>query len=334
MCYRHALYVGRAVQSALRQQGGPIDILISDDASDDGTFAVIEKAVGGYAGPHRVRLNRNDSNMGMRHFNRILELAEGDYIVVAHGDDYSNTERTSTLADIFEREKVSFVSSNCRVVTRDEQSLGRMAEDASHRMTPEDLIVGGWRPTLLGSTHAFHRDVLAKFGGVDTRFMPVSYDLAFPFRGALLEGAFYCDQELVAWRRHGRNMTDRLLRAAAGSDAQAEGILATLLTEQFAMLHDIMTLAAADRGRRRILRVQHRRLLESILLVSSEWVRARNRLLGEGVLPAWVAPESLNADSADYSGSELTPLVDGFLRMNRRLATLRAGRQAKKKAGP
>lgn len=315
MCYQHVPYVARAVRSALRQQGRPLDILISDDASTDGTVAEIEKAIADYRGPHRVRLNRNETNMGMAHFNRLLELAEGDYIVIAHGDDYSKTDRTRKLMEIFERERVTFVSSNCQVMTRNGDAMGVIGGMESGRMTAEEMILRGWQPTMLGASHAFHRDLLVRFKGVDPLYLPVSYDLPFPFRGALLDGAYYCGEELVAWRRHGQNMTDRLLRATGTLDQQAEAMIASHLTEQFGMMHDLDTLMAAVPERKAELHALRNKLAKVMLYTTGRWVRMRNELMTKGLLPGWAPAEAFNGDPERYSGHELSPLVEKFVQM-------------------
>jgi len=306
MCYRHAPYVERAVRSALKQQGDPLDILISDDASDDDTFGVIERTVADYAGPHRVRLNRNDANLGMGHFNRLLELAEGDYIVIAHGDDYSHTDRAAALMRIFEREGVSMVSSNCQVMNESGQKLGQIATARSHRMTLGSIVTNGWRPTMLGATHAIHRDVLARFGGVNPNWLPVSYDIAFPFRGALLNGAYFTELELVAWRRHGRNMTDRLMRAALSRLEQAEGLGGFYITEVMAMFRDLRSLQRAEPDRRDLDRIQ-RQLMRTTMAVLEQWISTRNKLLTQGMFPTWspVAELPASPDDGSYDSHSL-----------------------------
>ena len=314
MCYRHAPYVERAVRSALNQQYEPLDILISDDASDDNTFAIIEAAVAGYWGPHRVRVNRNDANLGMAHFNRILELCDSDYIIVAHGDDYSHTERTQNLMGIFEREGVSMVSSNCQVMNRRGERLGQITTAKSQRITLESIVRHGWQPTMLGATHAIHRDVLERFGGVDPDWLPVSYDMAFPFRGALLNGAYFCDAELVAWRRHGGNMTDRLIRAANSPAEQAEGLAGSYMTELVGMFHDLRTLQRAYPNRHDLGRVKND-LARTAMVVIDEWVGVRNKLISRGIYPTWTPVSALPAASDDdsYDGTSLNWLFKRLL---------------------
>lgn len=90
-------YVKDAVTCAFAQTYTPLEIILSDDCSTDRTFDIMKQMVDEYKGPHKVVLNRNETNLGItRHMNRAyLELANGEIIVAAHGDDVSKPERTA-----------------------------------------------------------------------------------------------------------------------------------------------------------------------------------------------------------------------------------------------
>src|SRR5215470_18905066 len=91
MAYNQARFIREAVEGALAQTYSPLEIVLSDDCSWDGTFEVMRDAVKGYSGPHTVILNRNPRNLGLsEHVNRIIELARGDLIIAADGDDVSS----------------------------------------------------------------------------------------------------------------------------------------------------------------------------------------------------------------------------------------------------
>src|SRR3954465_11256485 len=90
LCYRQQTTVADAIAAALAQTCSPLEIVISDDASDDGTWQAIEQAVEGYAGPHRLVLNRNPVNLGIgAHLNRMVGLSTGELLFIAAGDDIS-----------------------------------------------------------------------------------------------------------------------------------------------------------------------------------------------------------------------------------------------------
>lgn len=54
-----------AIRSVFGQDyEGPVEIILSDDGSSDGTFAVMQEMAAQYRGPYRVILNRNETPLG------------------------------------------------------------------------------------------------------------------------------------------------------------------------------------------------------------------------------------------------------------------------------
>ena len=61
-----------------------------------------------YKGPHKVVLNKNKSNLGLAgNLNCCLELARGDLIVIAAGDDVSCPDRTAKLVALASLERAT-----------------------------------------------------------------------------------------------------------------------------------------------------------------------------------------------------------------------------------
>src|SRR5688572_14160607 len=87
-------YVREAVRAVLAQDYSPLDIIISDDASTDDTFRILEDELQGYDGPHRIRLNRNARNLGVgEHVNLLAGMSNTNFIVLAAGDDIALPQR-------------------------------------------------------------------------------------------------------------------------------------------------------------------------------------------------------------------------------------------------
>lgn len=96
--YKQEAYIREAVLAAFSQTYSPLEIIISDDASPDGTYAIIEDMAANYRGPHKVILNRNRQNMGIgAHVEKVFGLASGEWIVGAAGDDVSLPNRCEVL---------------------------------------------------------------------------------------------------------------------------------------------------------------------------------------------------------------------------------------------
>lgn len=104
MTYNQERYVKEALQSVLNQTYANIEIIVSDDCSQDGTWDVVQKEVNAYRANGSVHdiivLNRNASNMGVaRHFELILSKCHGEFVVCQAGDDASFPERVELIVE-------------------------------------------------------------------------------------------------------------------------------------------------------------------------------------------------------------------------------------------
>lgn len=90
-CYQAADTVERAVHSALAQDWPDLEVIVVDDASDDGGPALVEAIA---RGDPRVRLIRHRENRGPGAARQtILEAATGEFIAFFDDDDISVPER-------------------------------------------------------------------------------------------------------------------------------------------------------------------------------------------------------------------------------------------------
>ncbi|HEY4292532.1 glycosyltransferase [Luteibacter sp.] len=86
--YRHEKYLTQAVESIVAQKlDFPIEIVIGEDHSPDGTLAVAIELQRRH--PDKVRVIAGDGNVGgLRNSTRCLALCRGDFIAYCEGDDY------------------------------------------------------------------------------------------------------------------------------------------------------------------------------------------------------------------------------------------------------
>lgn len=101
--YNQEQYIREAVAGAFSQTYSPLEIILSDDHSSDETFSIMTQMAEQYEGPHEVRLNCNEQNLGIaEHVNRVLELANDDIVVLAAGDDIAFSERAERTWQFFD----------------------------------------------------------------------------------------------------------------------------------------------------------------------------------------------------------------------------------------
>ena len=90
LAYNQQETIESAIDSVLGQQCEPIEIVLSDDASSDCSFELMQAAAERYRGPHSVRARRNATNLGIgQHYNELVRATRAPLLVTAAGDDIS-----------------------------------------------------------------------------------------------------------------------------------------------------------------------------------------------------------------------------------------------------
>lgn len=98
LSYKQESFIREAVEGAFSQTYSPLEIIISDDCSPDGTFDIIREMAAAYQGPHKVIINRNETNLGLgAHVGKVFGMATGEWVVGAAGDDISLPQRCEVL---------------------------------------------------------------------------------------------------------------------------------------------------------------------------------------------------------------------------------------------
>ena len=116
--YQQENYIREAIEGAFAQTYSSMEIILSDDCSTDNTFQIMSDMAASYQGPHTIRLNRNAKNLNIGgHLVRCMHLAQGDFLVIAAGDDISLPDRTSEIADpILHNPLAKAVFSDCQYI--------------------------------------------------------------------------------------------------------------------------------------------------------------------------------------------------------------------------
>ena len=111
-------YVNEAVSSILNQTYNNIELIIVDDCSTDGTFAILQKLA---LTDSRILLAKNEENMKIcATLNKAWRMSTGEYIARMDGDDVSEPQRLEILMHFIEEHpNVDLVGS--QVISIDEE---------------------------------------------------------------------------------------------------------------------------------------------------------------------------------------------------------------------
>lgn len=211
--YNQQTHIRAAVEGALAQDyDGPLEIILSDDGSRDDTFAVMQDVARAYRGPHHMRLNRNDPNLGLTaHVNRVMTMAQGEIIVMAAGDDISLPARVrDTVAAFGRHPQAMAVSFSDIQIDQDGQQIFTPPPRPTDRPVTLDMfLAAGPRAQsqlgLSGASRAFRRKVWDQFGPLQPN-CPAE-DTPLLRRALYLGPCIRCDWPGIYYRIHDGQMS-------------------------------------------------------------------------------------------------------------------------------
>lgn len=213
LSYNQERFIRDAVQSVLSQDHTPLEIILSDDSSTDGTYEIMQAMTNAYRGKHSVRLNRTDTNRGIAsHFQQAFRLTTGDLVVYGEGDDISIPERVSTILKEWGKHHYSHSAlfSNAVKITPSGQEMGLMHDQNTlFTHTERNGIRICTRPMASGCSIAFSRYVMSSFGPLDGRMM--GNDVVLNWRANLLNGICYIAKPLIKYRVHPGGVSNNLM---------------------------------------------------------------------------------------------------------------------------
>ncbi len=194
-CYNAERFLPAALDSALGQEGVPVEVLVADDGSTDGTPSVLAR----YA--DRVRVFRQDHRGPSAARNACLRVARGEYVALLDADDRFRPGKLARQTALLDADPALGLV-----------STGWLAVDAAGR----PLAQQGWsreagdvrRRLLLGNlAHPvavmFRRAQALDAGGFDET-LQVNEDWDLFLRLALRGARWACvDEPLCEYRIHG-----------------------------------------------------------------------------------------------------------------------------------
>jgi glycosyltransferase involved in cell wall biosynthesis len=202
--YNQEQFVKDAIDGIFSQTYPNLEIIISDDKSTDSTLDVIKKTVNQHKNSKIVIIRQNYNNLGLSaHVNKVMEIASGEIIVVAAGDDISLPNRVSTIVSywiktgkssgsIFSRfktiEKNGIIKSH-----NDNKSIIKFSINDRDGLNTLGLTIG-----TSGCTQAWSKDMFDIFGPIDPKIL--HEDITIPLRALMIGSVSYLPDELVVYR--------------------------------------------------------------------------------------------------------------------------------------
>ena len=204
--FNHRHYVEKAVNSVLNQTYNPIELIVIDDGSTDGSVELIEQLSNKYAFKFI-----SQSNLGIpKTLNRgIKEFSSGKYIAILASDDYFEpTKIEKQVRALIEHQSSEFCYTQAIEFDND--------SDAHLRLFPKKKFFGNVlnqiflrQPYAAGSI-LFTRSLYDRLGGFDENLLAEDWD--FSIRAASITSFIGVHEPLFYYRSHSNNTMKSLDR--------------------------------------------------------------------------------------------------------------------------
>jgi glycosyltransferase involved in cell wall biosynthesis len=196
-CFNHARFLDEAVQSALAQTCRPLEVIVVNDGSTDGSGDLARRMAG-------VRVIDQDKQGLSAARNAGLAAARGDIVIFLDADDRLRPQAASAAVDAF-RNQPSAAMAFGRCVLIDERGAPMPTNQPHVRgCYYEELLRRNfiWTPALV----AFQRWAFAAIGDFDREVSPsADYDLYLRIARRFPIAAH--DTLVAEYRQHGGNMS-------------------------------------------------------------------------------------------------------------------------------
>jgi glycosyltransferase involved in cell wall biosynthesis len=209
--YNHEKYVAECLESVFNQDYSPLEIIISDDNSNDKTVDVITSVINKYHKREDFIFIKNNINMGYGgggNWRGVCRLTRGEFIIQFCGDDVMHPNMVTEMVREWQSTGSMLVTVNAKIV--DENSVylnrNRIPEGEEINNSLESLARDGVNHTVFGAGTGYDRRLFEAFpqsrGNPPTILF--TQDIIFPFYAYLIgEGCSVLKETLMSYRIHG-----------------------------------------------------------------------------------------------------------------------------------
>lgn len=208
--YNREKYIKQSINSVLDQTYKNFELLILDNCSTDNTGKIVKNI-----SDIRIRYLKNERNIGMiNNWNKCVELAEGDYLIILGDDDKLYPEFLEhSLTAHQDNPKIGFSFTHCNKVDPDGKYLMRWG----YQFTPSGCLTDykylyytiNYDCCLTNSsTVLINKKVFKKVGLFETPYGANTFDFNMWIKIAEEYDVYFIDKVLVDYRIHENQVSE------------------------------------------------------------------------------------------------------------------------------
>jgi cellulose synthase/poly-beta-1,6-N-acetylglucosamine synthase-like glycosyltransferase len=206
--YNQEGFVQEAVAGAFAQDYPNLQIILSDDCSSDGTFALLQELAAAYRGPHRVLVNQTPQNRGsLAHLYQAASRCDGELVICAAGDDISLPDRVTCTVGEWRATGADALFSKYDLIDGVGQVIERGYRFDNSWLPHASYLPGRNVVPIHGASSAYTRTL---FATVPLPDQPILFEDTYMTLFIALAGGsvHFIDKALVRYRRHDSSTTN------------------------------------------------------------------------------------------------------------------------------
>jgi glycosyltransferase involved in cell wall biosynthesis len=208
--FNRAALLKQSIESVLGQSFEDFELIISDNASNDGTEGVVRSF-----DDRRIVYARNPRNLGiLKNWNRCLAQSRGEFIAFLPDDDLMMPRNIAAKVLVLARDQnLGLVHSKYHIIDKQGQIIKYSTNYGPDRTcdaldTREGILLGMYCP-INAPTVMFRKACFARLGKfVDHTGIGLAFDYEYWMRIAMYYRVAFLASPLIKWRIHEKTLTN------------------------------------------------------------------------------------------------------------------------------
>ena len=202
-------FLRKQLDSIFNQTHAPVEVIVTDDCSDDGTLNILNE----YKKKNGLNFSVNSHRLGVaQNFAKAISLCKGDYIALADQDDIWLKEKIEML--LREIDGFSLIFSDATLIDENDSVIAESLKEYSGTSIPlgKDMFKHlVYHNFVTGCTSLFKRELLEKAFPIPCG--EVYHDWWLAQIASKMDGIKYLAPPLTLYRQHSANDTGAARKA-------------------------------------------------------------------------------------------------------------------------
>ena len=196
--YNGEKYLEKQLDSIYAQTYKNIEVVVTDDCSEDNTIEILEQ----YSKMYGLQYSVNEKNLGfVKNFEKAITLCKGEYIALSDQDDVWETHKIYTLYQ--HMKDALLIHSDALLIDEAGEVIEPSYTQNSHKVLRKNIIEYFFNNDATGCTMMFSRKLLSTILPVPENV--VAHDWWIAIHAKQQGKIIYIPEALVQYRQHENN---------------------------------------------------------------------------------------------------------------------------------